>query len=312
MQEAHSDIAAHIPVLKEEVLTALNLQQDSYVVDATFGRGGHSRSIMQELGDNGRLLVIDRDPTAIAQAEVEWSDDERVEIVHAPFSTLYEILHDRALTGQVTAILFDFGVSSPQLDNPERGFSFSHDGPLDMRMDTTKGLSAAEWLQQVEEHELIHVLRKFGEERFARKVALKIKQHERIETTAELAAIVSEIVKTREPGKHPATRTFQAIRIAVNAELEEIESVLPQALDCLASGGRLVIISFHSLEDRLVKRFFREQSKGDPFPPDLPVTADMLSPTLKLIGKPVKAGAEELDRNRRARSAVLRIAEKIS
>jgi len=221
MQEAHSDIAAHIPVLKEEVLTALNLQQDSYVVDATFGRGGHSRSIMQELGDNGRLLVIDRDPTAIAQAEVEWSDDERVEIVHAPFSTLYEILHDRALTGQVTAILFDFGVSSPQLDNPERGFSFSHDGPLDMRMDTTKGLSAAEWLQQVEEHELIHVLRKFGEERFARKVALKIKQHERIETTAELAAIVSEVVKTREPGKHPATRTFQAIRIAVNAELDK-------------------------------------------------------------------------------------------
>jgi len=312
MQEAQPDIAAHIPVLKKEVLTALNLQQDSYVVDATFGRGGHSRSIMEELGDHGRLLVIDRDPTAIAQAELEWSNDKRVEIVHAPFSRLYEILQERALTGQITAILFDFGVSSPQLDNPERGFSFSHDGPLDMRMDTTRGISAAEWLQQVEEHELIHVLRKFGEERFARKVALKIKQHERIETTGELAAIVSEVVRTREPGKHPATRTFQAIRIAVNAELEEIESVLPQALDCLASGGRLVIISFHSLEDRLVKRFFRDQSKGDPFPPDLPVTTDMLSPTLKLIGKPVKAGAEELVRNKRARSAVLRIAEKTS
>ncbi|MBX2868925.1 MAG: 16S rRNA (cytosine(1402)-N(4))-methyltransferase RsmH [Acidiferrobacterales bacterium] len=310
MQPVQSDIASHIPVLKDEVLAALSLQQDSLVVDATFGRGGHARSIMAELGDRGRLIVIDRDPAAIARAQREWSEDGRVDIVHAPFSMLSEILRQRNLFGHITAILFDFGVSSPQLDDAERGFSFSHDGPLDMRMDTTRGISAKEWLQQVEEHELIHVLRKFGEERFARKVAARIKQHDQIETTGELAAIVSEVVKTREPGKHPATRTFQAIRIAVNAELEEIESVLPQALECLATGGRLVIISFHSLEDRLVKRFFRDQSKGDPFPPDLPVTSDMLSPTMRLVGKPIKAGADELDLNRRARSAVLRVAEK--
>ena len=310
MQPAQSEIASHIPVLKDEVLAALALQEDSLVVDATYGRGGHTRAIMAELGDEGRLIVIDRDPAAIAQAESEWGEDKRVDIVHAPFSMLSEILEQRDLRGRITAMLFDFGVSSPQLDDAERGFSFTHDGPLDMRMDTTRGISAREWLQQVEEHELIHVLRKFGEERFARKVAARIKQYEEIKTTGELAAIVSDVVKTREPGKHPATRTFQAIRIAVNAELEEIASVLPQALQCLAAGGRLVIISFHSLEDRLVKRFFRDQSKGDPFPPDLPVTNDMLSPTLRQVGKPIKAGVDELDQNRRARSAILRVVEK--
>ena len=308
---SQTETAEHIPVLRDEVLDALNIEKDSLIVDATYGRGGHTRAIMSHLGEQGRMVVIDRDPGAISKAKQEWSADERIEIVHAPFSQLRQILSGRNLIGRVTGLLFDFGVSSPQLDNAERGFSFSHDGPLDMRMDPTTGLSAAEWLEQVDEKELVHVLKHFGEERFARKVASRIKQHGNLKTTGELAALVADTVKTREPGKHPATRTFQAIRIAVNEELAEIESVLPQAVDCLCTGGRLVIISFHSLEDRLVKRFLREQSKGDPYPPDLPVTEDMLHPVLKLIGKPVRAGDLELDANRRARSAVMRVAEKL-
>lgn len=311
MNEAVNDTAQHIPVLKEEVINALNLQQDSLVVDATFGRGGHTRAIMAELGEDGRMLVIDRDPEAISQARQEWADDLRVEVVHAPFSALRTILEQRHLFGRVTGILFDFGVSSPQLDDASRGFSFSGDGPLDMRMDPTSGISAAEWIDQIEEKDLSRILRKFGEERFARRVARAIKEHGGLKTTGELAAVVAGAVPSREVGKHPATRTFQAIRIAVNHELEEIEAVLPQALDALAKGGRLVIISFHSLEDRLVKRFLRDQSKGDPFPPDLPVTDDMLNPRVRLLGRGTKAGNEETRRNRRSRSAVMRIAEKI-
>ena len=301
----------HVPVLKDEVLSALNIQENSLVVDATYGRGGHSKAIVSRLGNGGRLLVIDRDPVAINQAREKWSEDERVEIVHAPFSQLSKILSQRHVIGRVTGLLFDLGVSSPQLDYPERGFSFSHDGPLDMRMDPSQGITAAEWLARVEEAELAAILRKFGEERFAKKIARKIKQAGEISTTGELAAIISMAAPSREKGKHPATRSFQAIRIALNGELEELESVLPQASQALATGGRLVIISFHSLEDRLVKRFFREQSRGDPFPPDLPVTHDMLKPTLRLIGKAIKAGDEEVKRNPRARSAVLRVAEKV-
>jgi 16S rRNA (cytosine1402-N4)-methyltransferase len=305
------DNSEHNPVLRNEALAALNLQQDSLVVDATYGRGGHSRAIISRLGNNGRLLVIDRDPSAVQQAALEWSADERVEIVHAPFSQLKTILDRRELTGRVTGLLFDFGVSSPQLDNPKRGFSFSQDGPLDMRMDPGQGLSAAQWLEQVDEKELVSVLRRFGEERFARKVANRIKQRGLIESTGELAALVAEAIPTREIGKHPATRTFQAIRIAVNQELDEIESVLPQAVEVLATGGRLVVISFHSLEDRLVKRFLRQRSKGDPYPSDMPVTNDMLHPEIKLVGKMIRAGKEEVGQNRRARSAVMRVAEKL-
>jgi len=303
---------AHVPVLKDEVLAALNLHDDSLVVDATYGRGGHTRAIMSRLGNGGRILVIDRDPTAINQARKEWSDDARVEIVHAEFSELSKLLEQRHVNGRVTGMLFDFGVSSPQLDDPERGFSFSHDGPLDMRMNPDQGLSAAEWLEQISEVELTNVLRKFGEERFARRIARAIKQHGDIASTGELARLISQAAPATEKGKHPATRTFQAIRIAVNEELDQIKLVLPQASKALATGGRLVIISFHSLEDRLVKRFLRDQSKGDPFPPDLPVTHDMLKPELKLVGKAIRAGADEIKKNRRARSAVLRVAEKIS
>lgn len=303
---------AHVPVLKDEVLAALNLHDDSLVVDATYGRGGHTRAIMSRLGNGGRILVIDRDPTAVNQARKEWSDDARVEIVHAEFSELSKLLEQRHVNGRVTGMLFDFGVSSPQLDDPERGFSFSHDGPLDMRMNPDQGLSAAEWLEQISEAELTNVLRKFGEERFARRIARAIKQQGDIASTGELARLISQAAPATEKGKHPATRTFQAIRIAVNEELDQIKLVLPQASKALATGGRLVIISFHSLEDRLVKRFLRDQSKGDPFPPDLPVTHDMLKPELKLVGKAIRAGADEIKKNRRARSAVLRVAEKIS
>jgi 16S rRNA (cytosine1402-N4)-methyltransferase len=301
----------HVPVLHEEAVAALNVSHSSVVVDATYGRGGHTRSIMSRLGNAGRMLVIDRDPEAVAQAREEWSSDQRIDIVQAPFSRLQAILEDHDLAGRVTGILFDLGVSSPQLDDPGRGFGFSREGPLDMRMDPDSGISAADWLEQVEEKELARVLKTLGEERFARRVATRIKAHGRFTTTAELAAVVAAAVATREPGKHPATRTFQAIRIAVNRELEEIESALPQALEALAAGGRLVVISFHSLEDRLVKRFIREQSRGDPYPPDLPVRHDMLNPRLRPVGKPVRAGEVELGTNRRARSAVMRVAEKV-
>lgn len=302
----------HVSVLREEAVAALNLSGSSVVVDATYGRGGHTRAIMAHLGSGGRMLVIDRDPDAIARAREEWESEPRIDIVHAPFSRLRTIMDHYDLTGRVTGILFDLGVSSPQLDNPGRGFSFSHDGPLDMRMDPGNGISAADWLDQVEEGDLSRVLKTLGEERFARRVAARIKSHGRFETTAELASVVAAAVPTREPGKHPATRTFQAIRIAVNRELEEIGDVLPQAVDVLAGGGRLVVISFHSLEDRLVKRFIREQSRGDPFPPDLPVRQDMLSPRLRAVGKAIRAAAGEVGENRRARSAIMRVAEKLS
>ena len=305
----------HTPVLKDDVINALKLESDDLVIDATYGRGGHARAIRARLGNGGRLLVIDRDAGAIERARLDLGDDHRVEIVHAPFSRLGQILAARGLGGRVAGMLFDFGVSSPQLDEPERGFSFSASGPLDMRMDQSSGQSAADWLERVEERELVDILRQFGEERFARKIARVIKQtlvRQPIATTTELAKLVAAAVPTREPGKHPATRTFQAIRIAVNDELGEVRKVLPQAIAGLAVGGRLVMISFHSLEDRLVKRFFREQSIGDPWPPDLPITEDMKKPVLKLVGKPVRAGPREVAVNRRARSAVMRVAEKIA
>ena len=311
MQVTAHDSAHHIPVLRDEVISALNLRDDGIVVDATFGRGGHTRAILANLGSTARMVVIDRDPKAIETASRDWSEDPRVEIVHAPFSKLQQILEQRELNGRVTGLLFDFGVSSPQLDDPSRGFSFSQDGPLDMRMDPGQNISASDWLEMIDEKELVFVLRKFGEERFARKVASRIKQRGKIETTGELARLIEDAVPSREPGKHPATRSFQAIRIAVNKELDEIESVMPQSIDALAPDGRLVVISFHSLEDRIVKRFLCEQSKGDPFPPDFPVTKDMLQPRVRLIGKAIRAGDKELRENRRARSAVMRVAEKI-
>ncbi len=304
----------HTPVLKDAVINALKIHADDLVVDATYGRGGHARAILAHLGNGGRLLAIDRDPAAIECARHDLGSDSRVEIIHAPFSRLGEILAERGLGGRVAGMLFDFGVSSPQLDEAQRGFGLKSTGPLDMRMDPSDGSAAAEWLEDVDEPELVKVLRSFGEERFARRIARAIKQTlacQPITTTTELADLVAAASPTREVGKHPATRTFQAIRIAVNDELGEVRKVLPQALAGLVAGGRLVMISFHSLEDRLVKRFFREQAIGDPYPPDLPVTESMKNPTLKRIGKPQRPDAREVARNRRARSAVMRVAEKI-
>lgn len=301
----------HVPVLRDEVVAGLNPGKRGIVVDATYGRGGHTRAILARLGTGGRMLVIDRDPAAVAQARHEWSDERRIDIVHAPFSRLGAILDRHGLSGRVTGILFDLGLSSPQLE-PGRGFSFLHDDELDMRMDPESGITAAEWLEQVDQDELARVLKTLGEERFARRVASRIKAHGRISTTGELARVVAAAIPTREPGKHPATRVFQAIRIALNRELEELGDALPQAVEVLAEGGRLVVISFHSLEDRLVKRFIREQSRGDPYPPDLPVRTDMLCPRLRPVGRAVRPGEAEVAANRRSRSAVMRVAEKIA
>ncbi len=309
----HARPSTHVPVLLEEVVQALDLEGREAVVDATWGRGGHAREMLKVLPASARLVVIDRDAAAITHARSFSQGDPRIEVVHSSFSRLKDILKDKNLLGKVDAILFDLGVSSPQLDQPERGFSFSRNGPLDMRMDQSEGVPAADWMKQVKEDELVKILQRFGEEKFARRIARNIKQallHGDIETTGELSKLVSDAVPVAKKRRHPATRTFQAIRIAVNQELQELENALPQALDALASGGRLVIISFHSLEDRMVKRFLRDQSKGDPWPADLPVTNNMLKPGLSLIGKPVRATPDELERNPRARSAVMRVAQK--
>ncbi len=308
-------VHSHLPVLKNEVLQALAIQANGIYIDVTYGRGGHSHAILRQLGACGRLLVMDRDPEAITHARQHLANDPRCTVLSGRFSQLSEKLHNLELDGRVSGMLFDLGVSSPQLDTASRGFSFRQQGPLDMRMDSSSGTSAADWLATVEEKELASTLRNYGEERFARRIAYRIVQRRQvkaIETTDDLSALVAASVPTREPGKHPATRTFQAIRMQVNHELQELEAVLPQTLRWLQPGGRLVVISFHSLEDRLVKRFIREQAKGDPYPPDLPVRADQLSPALRSLGKPVRARDDELENNPRARSAVLRIAERMS
>ncbi len=303
--------AGHVPVLLEESLSALNIRPDGVYVDATFGRGGHSRAILQRLGPHGRLLAMDRDPQAVAEAQT--LADSRFAIAHAPFSRLSAETTARGITA-VDGVLFDLGVSSPQIDAPERGFSFRHDAPLDMRMDTTRGLSAAEWLASVPENELARVVRDYGEERFAKSVARAIvaaRAVQPIETTRQLAQIVAGAVRTRERGQDPATRTFQAIRIFLNQELEEIDAALPQAVALLRSGGRLAVISFHSLEDRRVKRFMRAEAKGEEVPGEIPMLASEIKVgRLRLIGRAIRASEAELARNPRARSAVLRVAEK--
>jgi len=304
---------AHQPVLVDEVIDALRIKANGTYVDATYGRGGHSKRILQQLGAQGRLLVIDRDPAAIAAATSDLADDSRVIIRKGPFSMLELIAKENGLEQKIDGILLDLGVSSPQLDQAERGFSFQSSGPLDMRMDTESGQSAAEWLAEVDEQALVRVLKVYGEERFARRIAraiLREREEHPINRTEKLAAIVTAAVPKTEPGKNPATRTFQAIRIFINQELDELESVLPQAMRVLAPGGRLAIISFHSLEDRIVKNYFRDQSRGDRFPLDLPVTHDQLAPLLKPVGKQQRATDNETRRNPRARSAVLRVAER--
>ncbi|MDD9816176.1 MAG: 16S rRNA (cytosine(1402)-N(4))-methyltransferase RsmH [Gammaproteobacteria bacterium] len=305
--------AAHKPVMVNEVLQALHVQKSGAYVDATFGGGGHARAILSRLGAGGMLIAMDRDPQAVDQGRRMPGRDARLHMVCARFSELAvrtaPLLCGRAAAG----IVFDLGVSSPQLDDAGRGFSFLRDGPLDMRMNPADAVGAAEWLAAVGEEELCDVLRRLGEERYARRIARRLcesRARRPLRTTGELAALVAAAVPGREPGKHPATRTFRAIRMHINRELEELRAALPQALQLLAAGGRLAVLSFHSLEDRVVKRFMQAARKGDPFPPDLPVPAAQLQPLLKTVGRAQKPQAEEVRANPRARSAVLRVAER--
>jgi len=286
------------------------LRPDGTYVDGTFGRGGHSRLILERLGPRGRLIALDRDPqTADAAAQIA---DPRLTFVHTNFAHLSRALDD-AGAATVHGMLFDLGVSSPQLDQPARGFSFRHDGPLDMRMDPTQGMSAADWLAGAEEQEIRGVIHDYGEERFAKQIAAAVvatRSREPIVRTRQLAELVAQAVRTREPGQDPATRTFQAIRIHVNRELEEVSVMLPQAVARLAPQGRLAVISFHSLEDRIVKRFLQSAARPE-MPRRLPLKAsEMPQPTLKLLGRAIRASSEETTRNPRARSATLRVAER--
>jgi len=303
--------AQHVTVLLEEALDALQIKVDGVYVDATFGRGGHARGILKRLGPQGRLIVFDKDPAAIAVAQA--LQDARVSVVHAGFAQLQERLHALGVE-QVDGVLLDLGVSSPQLDDATRGFSFRQSGPLDMRMDTTRGRTAAEWLATVEQRELAEAIAQYGEERFAKQIARAIvaaRARGPITTTGMLSQIVAAAVPTREPGQDPATRTFQAIRIYINQELEELSLVLPQIVELLAPGGRLAVISFHSLEDRIVKRFLKSEAQPDTLPAKLPIKASELPPPrMHVVGKPVRPGQAECTTNRRARSAVLRVAER--
>jgi 16S rRNA (cytosine1402-N4)-methyltransferase len=303
----------HVAVLLHEAVDALAIRPDGLYVDATFGRGGHSRRILEQLGAAGRLIALDRDLAAIEAGRA--ISDSRLSLLHARFAQLASVLAGLGITA-VDGILLDLGVSSPQLDEAERGFSFRFDAPLDMRMDRSAGLTLAQWLNSVDEAELAKVIWDYGEERFAKQVAKAIvaaRQGGAITRTRQLADVVGTAVRTREPGQDPATRTFQALRIHLNQELEELSLVLPQALQLLAPGGRLAVISFHSLEDRLVKNFMRDSARAGQMPERLPVRAADLAPAqMQLIGKPQRASAEELRRNPRARSATLRVAQKLA
>lgn len=308
-----AEALAHHPVMLEEVVAGLNVQPDGVYVDGTFGRGGHAHAILEQLGSNGRLIAIDKDPQAVAMAEKTAARDSRFVIQRGTFTMLGQLVSKLELQGKVDGILLDLGVSSPQLDDASRGFSFLNDGPLDMRMDPDQGVSAAQWLAQAEARDITRVLRVYGEERFAKRIAQAIveqRQEKPIETTLQLANLIEAAVPKKEKHKHPATRTFQAIRIFINGELDDLESVLPQTIDLLAPRGRLAIISFHSLEDRMVKRFIRREYQGEPLPPGLPVMGYGHEPTLVPIGKAIRAGDDEVNQNPRARSAVLRIAER--
>ena len=304
--------AVHVTVLLAEAVESLAIKPAGSYIDATFGRGGHSRAILARLSSEGRLLALDRDPAAIAVGEAV--NDRRFHLSHRPFAELSEAVREAGWQG-ADGVLFDLGVSSPQLDDAERGFSFRYDAPLDMRMDTTRGETAAEWLARAEVRDITEVLRDYGEERFAFQIAKKVvaaRCEQPIVTTSQFAALVRATVRTREPGQDAATRSFQALRIHINQELGQLALALPQALELLEPGGRLVVISFHSLEDRVVKRYLREQSQPVEPPKGVPLRASELPPPrLKLVGKAVRPSAAEVAANPRARSAIMRVAEKL-
>lgn len=305
----------HQTVLLDEAVVSILGAPDGVYVDATFGRGGHTRHLLGKLGPGARVIGFDKDPAAIAEGERLAAEDARFAIVHDSFAAILPVLEARGLAGRIDGVLADLGVSSPQLDDAERGFSFMNDGPLDMRMDPTRGQSAAAWIAGVGEEELARVLFEYGEERHSRRIAraiVRARAETPITRTRELAEIVAAAHPAWERHKHPATRAFQAIRIAINSELADIERFLRDALAALRPGGRLAVISFHSLEDRLVKQFFQKEARGDDFPPGLPITVDMLKPRLRLAGKAIEPSAAEVAANPRARSARLRVAEKLA
>lgn len=308
----------HVTVLLDEAVNGLNIKPNGIYIDGTFGRGGHSRLILSQLNQQGRLIAIDRDPEAIKAAEA--IGDPRFMIKHGPFSAIAEYVEEEGLVGKIDGVLLDLGVSSPQLDDPERGFSFMRDGPLDMRMDPTKGQSAQQWLMNAEADDIAWVLKTFGEERFAKRIGRAIvernhnAEEEPLTRTRQLAELIAKVSPLKERHKHPATRSFQAIRIYINSELEEIERALDGAMSVLAPEGRLSVISFHSLEDRLVKRFIRQNSKGPSVPPGIPLTEAQIrelgAAKLRDIGK-MKPSEAEVDENPRARSSVLRFAQRV-
>lgn len=303
----------HIPVLLKEAIHLLNIDQSGLYIDATYGRGGHTQAILDRLGKNGCLIAMDRDGQAIEHAKANLDHDPRCHVIHSNLADIDTEFAALDLNRNADGVLADLGVSSPQLDDARRGFSFTVDGPLDMRMDTNSKLDAATWLNRAQESELIQVLREYGEERYAKRIARAVVQQRQmhpITRTKQLADLVTATVPTREKNKHPATRTFQAARIRINTELDQLNAFLPKAVKLLVEGGRLVVISFHSLEDRLVKRFMREQALDDNYPADVPIPAKQLRPLLKLVGKAVRPSPAEFDRNPRARSAVLRVAER--
>jgi len=304
----------HIPVLLDETIDALNINASGIYIDGTFGRGGHSAEIFKKLEGKGKLFVLDKDPQAITTALDSYTQSNNVIIKAGSYTQIQELMLENSVCGEVDGILLDLGVSSPQLDNAERGFSFMKSGFLDMRMDNKHGQSAAQWISQVKEKDLIEVLRVYGEERYAKRIAKAIisaRDESKLEDTAQLAEVIKQAHPNWQKGKHPATKSFQAIRIAINDELAELKQVLEQVVQVLKPGGRIAIISFHSLEDRIVKVFFNKMSKGDDFPPDLPIMETQINRKLKLIGKATKATDEEVSSNVRSRSAILRVAEKL-
>jgi len=305
---------AHAPVLLTEVLEGLNVQPAGRYLDATFGRGGHTAALLARLGPGGTVVALDRDPEAMRAGRARFSGEPRLTLIRGPFGRLTELLAAAGQAAGFDGMLFDLGVSSPQLDNAGRGFSFSHDGPLDMRMDNETGMTAAAWLARAPEHEIATVIREYGEERFAKRIARAIvtaRHAEPLTRTAQLAKVVAEAVPAWEPGKHPATRTFQAIRIQVNSELAEIDAALAQCIDLLNPRGRLCVIGFHSLEDGAAKRFMQRQSQEDPVYAGLPQVPPHARPRLRRVGKAVHPQDDEIRRNPRARSAILRIAERL-
>ena len=303
----------HQSVLLDEALESLNIRPSGIYIDATFGRGGHSRAILQKLNEEGRLIAFDQDPEAIAFARQQFADEPRFTIEHCNFNQVADVVEQYGLTGKIDGVLMDLGVSSPHLDDAERGFSFMRSGPLDMRMDTSQGETAGQWLARVKPADLINVLKRYGEEKFAKRIATAIvdtRAEREITQTGDLAEIISYAIPVKEKHKHPATRSFQAIRIYINQELQAVEQGLKGAVSVLAKGGRLSVISFHSLEDRIVKRFMRDISSRPKLPAGLPVMEADIEVPYRLVGKPVVAGAKELEANPRARSARLRVLER--